>query len=577
MVGKIGLRSLMFGVVALASLMCGPPPPPPIVFTPLSKLADLGSETSAAYARSRASGLTVIPGTLLVERNNKFNPDNAWSWSTDGGSSWIPCTVNTCGLGGSPTTPVAVQMASSTLPSPFGSIPVTQVDWRGDPGIAASPDGRTVVMSNLANTTAPPLWTKVLNGVVLSTSIDGGHTFINTVFANMPPVDSDCAAGDSVDQPSLTADPLVPNRYFVAWRWQATSLGVAGACGASFDVSPTDGSVTLGTLHGIDVSHPTFESVGGLIVQTRGDEVTVVYANNSVGGDENCDGPTSMSWGASTSLDRGVSWNNVLIADDNYPFPPNTEGQLTCLPDSVNGVVQTGIRNFAFTRDLFGTMWVALPRDGNAGFTVFKSVGTGMDAGVTWSVVQDVLVDNAFTFHPAMASDNIGRVGLVFQVLGTRLTGGFGFTTWFAAIPAGLNPPFVGPVPISGGYVGDNPPPQGSCSHPICSTGSGLLPGCDGAPNTCVATIDAANLFCQLSWDRSCAYQVGNVTGGTCGQGAGFTCGGRVLGDYNGMAAIPIGDIPGVTATFMPAWTFGAVTSSGYDSTVTGALVQVSP
>lgn len=153
-----------------------PPPPPPIVFTSQVGLGFPGSETSATYARKTTyildpnTGNTIFghPGTLIVELNGG-NGGNAWAYTTNGGMKWNACDVNrpACGDG------------MTGVPKAKLSNFFAQQKWDGDPAIAASMDGRTVAMANLAHTTR-------LDGnpdtVVLSSSIDGGKTFINTIF-----------------------------------------------------------------------------------------------------------------------------------------------------------------------------------------------------------------------------------------------------------------------------------------------------------------------------------------------------------------------------------------------------------
>jgi hypothetical protein len=203
-------------------------------------------------------------------------------------------------------------------------------------------------------------------------------------------------------------------------------------------------------------------------------------------------------------------------------------------------------------------MRVAVPNDDNLGFKLLSST----DEGTTWQF--DVIVaGNMQTVFPTLSVDDKGRIGLSFQAVGLSGGGQVGVSTWFAAKPAGFVS-FVGPVPISAGFTANNPPPQGSCSHPLCSTGAGLLSGCDSTG--CVQAVLQKNGFCSLGWSRGCA----DLVAGTCG---GFSCNTRFLGDYNEAATvIPSGDIPGVSATFLPAWTQNV---SG--QRVTAALVQVSP
>lgn len=316
----------------------------------------------------------------------------------------------------------------------------------------------------------------------------------------------------------------MPNRYWTAWRHRVTEPGFFGVCAFGWEVDQVTGAFTfVGGVSDIDVDHDFLRSPGGLVIQARGDEVTIVNSNTGFAADVGCDGSFTNKWSSITSLDHGQTWpRKATVGQSNIR---------TCLPDAVNGAIETGIRNFAFVRDAGGTMRVAVPNDDNLGFKLFAST----DVGTTWQF--DVVVAGSMqTVFPTLSVDDKGRIGLSFQALGLQGGGQFGVSTWFAAVPAGFVS-FVGPVPISPGFNANNPPPQGSCSHSLCSTGAGLSPGCD--PTGCVNAVLAKNGACALNWTRGCA----DLVAGNCG---GFTCSTRFLGDYNGAATvIPSGDIPG--------------------------------
>jgi hypothetical protein len=542
MAGFVGVRVGMLGALALALGGCPPPPPPPILATPLPGLGFPGSESSATYARRTTdmidptSGTPIPghPGTLVVELNGS-SVINSWAYSVNGGAFWTPCDVNkpSCGDG-------VLGVPKAKLSNVFA-----QQAWDGDPGVAASIDGRTVVMVNMAHTTR-------LDGlpdtIVLSSSIDGGKSFIKTIF----PDPFQCV-GYSEDQPSLAADTVVPNRFWAAWRHRSTEDGFYGVCAWGYSVDPATGSFTfVGGHNDIDVEHDPLRSPGGLIVQARANEVTIVNSNTGFEADVGCDGTYTNKWFSITSTDTGTTWTRKASIDQS--------NIRTCLPDSVDGAIETDIRNFAFVRDPNGTMHVAVPNDDNLGFKLLTST----DGAQSWAF--DVIVaGNMQVVFPTLAVDDKGRLGLSFQAVGKNEAGLVAASTWFAAVPAGFVS-FVGPVPISGGYKANNPPPQGSCSHSLCSTGAGLVAACD--PTGCVNAVLAQNFACTLGWTRGCADLVGSV----CKP---FTCSTRWLGDYTGVATVvPSGDIPGVNATFMPSWT--QTTISGAHQ-VHAALVQVSP
>lgn len=505
-----------------------------------------GSETATAYARATPGGLLPNgqwlkghPGTLIVQLNGAGG--NAWAYSTNGGKNWNACDVTFCGPGGT-----RVPFAPSTGNWLLGRY--TQNSWNGDPGIAASIDGNTVVMSNMAHA-IHPAGVGLPDAVVVSSSIDGGRTFIQTEFANT----TNCVGQE--DQPSIAADAVVPNRYWTVWRHRGDSFQWYGACVRGFDVDIATGAFTF-----INDPKPfstpgvySLAGIGGLIVQARGAQITVMYADNDLSAFYRCSGDVTIGWNTITSLDWGVTWTRYAPIDKISPEP-------TCLPDATDGAIQTGIRNFAFVRDYAGTMWAAVPAAEGRGFKIFAST----DTGISWQFFQQV-GGNVQTFFPTLAADDHGRVGLSFQQAASGLAGQplVASSTWFAAKPWGAGA-FVGPTPISGGYFPVNPPPQGSCSHSLCSTGAGLSPGCD--PTGCVQKVVQKNILCALAWSRGCADAVG-----TCG--GGYHCNTRSLGDYAGATSIPTGDIPGVNATFLPAWT----QTVGGESQVTAALVQVTP
>lgn len=199
-----------------------------------------------------------------------------------------------------------------------------------------------------------------------------------------------------------------------------------------------------------------------------------------------------------TSLDGGLTWpREALISSSSPP---------TCLPSQTNGLVKTGIRDFAFVRDPNDVMWVAVPDYDTAVFRIL----TSDDHAVSWLPRGTVGFDGALTFFPTLAADDQAHFGMSFQTIWPSGTGGI--MTWFAAQPTAgdLTARFTGVLPISRAY-------------PIGGDGAGTK---------------------------------------------------RSLGDYAGATSIPTGTIPGVSATFMPAWTQG---TTGANSMVTAALEQVIP
>ncbi len=73
----------------------------------------------------------------------------------------------------------------------------------------------------------------------------------------------------------------------------------------------------------------------------------------------------------------------------------------------------------------------------------------------------------------------------------------------------------VGEVPT---YCGQSCNGGGfTCSHPICSTGSSLVSGCDSGQGNCVQSVCAQDSFCcSTSWDSFCVSEVTSVCGKSC-------------------------------------------------------------
>ena len=87
----------------------------------------------------------------------------------------------------------------------------------------------------------------------------------------------------------------------------------------------------------------------------------------------------------------------------------------------------------------------------------------------------------------------------------------------------------AGPVDSGGGSLDAGPPNDagggggGTCSHPICASGSSLTPGCD----TCAGQVCSQDPYCcNTLWDNVCVSEVGSVCGQTCGGGGGDAGGG---------------------------------------------------
>ena len=87
-------------------------------------------------------------------------------------------------------------------------------------------------------------------------------------------------------------------------------------------------------------------------VQAAGGTVTVVYAHtDQLGSTVPCDTTVNVTWKSVTSLDGAVNWPVTGTIR-------TSGGQRACVPPVAN-TVRTGLRNFGFTRDPGGALWVA--------------------------------------------------------------------------------------------------------------------------------------------------------------------------------------------------------------------------
>jgi hypothetical protein len=562
---KLAVRALSFAGVlgAVLSTMCSSPPPPPIITSQPTSLASVGGETSATFSRAACfhhtiGGTLCHPDTVVTQFNG--GSGNSWAFSTNGGFNWNTCDVATkapkgCGFKNGP-----VPLATSNL--------LNQANWNGDPSIAASPDGLTVVMANMANFIGQT--TTVSRLVIVSTSTDGGQHFTKSFIANL----AGCPNEVQIDQEALTADPLVANQYYVAWRDRVRdSAGIEhhyGACGVRFRVDPDTGSATFDQPNAIPTQDQFNRGVGGLLVDAHDTVLTVMYADTDIAAGE-CGGTVGVGWKSVTSFNAGSTWPIASSIDSTSTFR-------TCLPDETSGIVQPGMRDFGLASDTVGTLWAAVPSIADSlGFRVFTST----NFGATWTPFTTVEIGRgAYSFFPTLTAGPLGRIGLSFQALGTAADGSLDVTTFFAAHRPS-DAAFVGPVAISLPYIGNRPPPQGTCGHSLCTVDGPLLAGCD--PLGCVAAACQVDSFCcdlfdPNGWSRSCAFMVGNTfNNGTVSVCPGFTCGGRVLGDYAGGTSITTGNVGGGVETFIPVWTQGSVASTGYQSTVAASVVTVNP
>lgn len=376
-----------------------------------------GSETAPVFVRGSTSGRlpALAYGFNSATTALGVGGTNGWGRSLDGATWPVACSGNFPGCGGGPS--ALVPMATGLLGTH------NQVSWRGDPGMAAAPDGFFVAYTNLANTDLRP--SGLPDAVVISFSGDSGATFTATEFVT----DTGCGVGNFEDQPAITSDPANVNRIWVAWHHRVFG-GKAGGCirGGDFDVTTRRMAwFDLGSSFPVETEFHS--SVGGMRMVAFDDTITVVYSNTERVND--CSGTRGVVWLSITSFDRGVHWTQESVIYTSTLQP-------TCLPSDTNQQVQPGMINFDFAQvpGAPSDYWAVFPADNAAGVVLYYSTNQGADWHFAAQVVQSG--GPSFAFLPSLGVDEQGRVLVQFQSIDDTGTQVF---NWVAANPRGIRSP----------------------------------------------------------------------------------------------------------------------------------------
>ncbi len=369
-----------------ASLGCSPAPLPSP--GPEQLVDNNGDETSAGFAPAsvgEAAGIPVaFPATAVSSFNEFTRPAGGgifgYAWTVDG-INWTSCNADQSGPCFVPKHP-------------------SQKNWRGDPAIAAAPQGGGIVVAaNLANTTDD---SGNPNMIVAALSFDGGRSYGNTQWVN----GDGCTDGDQ-DQEAIAFDPTTTEpTVWIAWRHN----GAAGLSG-TYGICVRGGTVNAAA-HTIDWFGPSeemqnldrapFHGAGGLLIQPAHDAVTVMYSNT-----DRADTSifcsthdTQVKWFTGTTTDAGASWSSSHLVYDTQTFHWCTSGLH----------YQNGLRAFGFVRDSYGDLWAAV-HDSPGTIRTFTST----DEGTTW-IANRVISVIGFPdlLFPTLAAGAGGRVGLTF-------------------------------------------------------------------------------------------------------------------------------------------------------------------
>lgn len=343
----------------------------------------LSCQSARETSATSSAGNGVTTATTVVMYNDVPGPSfMGWAWSSDG-TTWHQCNAASpgCGSGG-------------------GLVPraPTQATWAGDPQIAADPSQpQVVVAANLANSiqnaNADP------DLVVVSTSLDGGRTFIQTQIAS-----TGACAGGVQDMEAIAFDPTTsPATLWVAWRHVVNQLATAGACVVAGHVDASTGAVlwTTPARQVPNLDHQdTLWGIGGVMIQAGDGIVTLAYSNT----DHtffNCEQDRELRWFTVSSGDDGATWgpNNLVHHTTSFEW---------CL---FNNQILNTIRAFGFVRGVDGIYWMAV-HDSHESIRVFES----FDLGVHWVAVHRVLQPQGGSLlFPTLASDARGRVALSYS------------------------------------------------------------------------------------------------------------------------------------------------------------------
>jgi hypothetical protein len=354
--------------------------------------------------RSDWGGCSISYGGQEVFVNDSYQ---GWATSNDG-LYFTPCNGDNAGR--------------CQVPKLFN-----QADWRGDPAIAAAPQGGGIVVyENMALDTSQN-WNDKPHLVVAALSFDGGAHFVNSVLVN----DGSCT--NNVDQGAVAFDPTssTPDIWFV-FRHNGVGVGAGtyGLCVRGGTVNPSTHSIDwFGPAHEVgNVQRAFGYGVGGALVQPGYGNVTVVYSNTDHEYTD-CSWGKDITWYSVTSWDGGWNWTSSKQIYDTPSFAWCTTG---------NHYLNS-IRAFGFARDGQGNLWTAL-NDSLGSIRVF----TSSNEGWSWTQSNYITVPGYPSLYlPTVAADAAGRVTVGFYGSDAGGTTMSMFTTtrdligWYPPVPIG--------------------------------------------------------------------------------------------------------------------------------------------
>lgn len=370
-----------------------------------------GRETSTAFSPGdRRLGI----GPSLVTLFNDASGASPFGYATTvDGVRWQYC--NAVPVRGSSCTPVP--MAPS------------QAKWRGDPALAAAADSSRIVVAVTLGQSSSAAASDTSDMIVAAISLDGGHSFANTVQVN-----KGCGGGDE-DQPAATFDPDDPSH--IVWVvWRSRGAVFYGICVRGGTIGTS--SAGLPIINWFDAAHsvqlsdgPQLQDIGSVFVRAglsrAGDEaVTIVWgdADNASALFDPCGFGGSFRWtSASAHRDASGVWN----WGSRHNFG-DTNRWAWCAGTPPGGRVHSAHlnewRNYGFARmprtpdsscvadpadPKDRALWVAV----QASPTLFQTYYS-LDTGESWIKDQGIGTIGRDGLMPSMDADAAGRLGLFF-------------------------------------------------------------------------------------------------------------------------------------------------------------------
>jgi hypothetical protein len=279
-------------------------------------------------------------------------------------------------------------------------------DSASDPWLAAGPDGTVyflgIVLDLSGDLVTPPA------AIVASRSHDGGRTWTKpaTVAPFQPGNDTD----------AIAANPRRPGHAYAVWANWDHSYTFPIAASVSFSRT-TDGGATWSRPVVIDRPGPTSVDQAPRIVVLPDGTLLTVFAQ----------GDLAAGIGylyATRSVDEGRTWQPAILAGS-QPI------QMFFDPETGNEYPQPGFPSAAVAPD--GTVYVANERDSSITSGTI-SIARSRDGGRTWNTTTVTGV-NTFAFHPSIAVDDHGTVGLTWYDLRNDRPGDAALSAdaWFAS------------------------------------------------------------------------------------------------------------------------------------------------